>query len=316
MMSILFTPTITSLSKHLSDDEKIVIIIAPFISKSGLESFISELPISIQNFKVITRWRAEDLSSGVSDPEIFPELQKLGADLYINDLIHLKVFITSLNRAYVGSSNITLTGLGLAHTSNIEAGSINRLTRDDWEALFDIINTSRLVDEATYEVAQEYCDMNKKKSTPPPLELPPNTNKKFLVSQLPSVDSPELLFKNYSSIKLDVLEKEDELRTIHDLNLFNIPAGLNQDDFYRLLINGFIANPFIKAIVDHIQELESISFGSLTAWLHNNCQDVPVPYRSEIKELVVILYNWMPLMCKEISVSIPGRHSQVLTWNS
>jgi hypothetical protein len=313
-MSLLFTPTITSLSKHLYDAEQIVIIIAPFISKSGLESFLSELPISKENFKVITRWRAEDLCSGVSDPEIYPVLKKLGAELFLHDHIHLKVFISSLNRAYVGSSNITLTGLGLAQNSNIEAGSINHISRGDWETLFDVINMSRVVDDGTYEIAREYCNVNKMKQKHPPLNLPEAPKNKFLVSQLPSVASPEFLFQSYSSTQNNETNDEDQVRILHDLNLFNIPADLNEKEFFQFLRVSFKANPFTHLIIDQIKESGSLSFGRLTAFVHNKSQDVPLPYRSEVKELVVILYKWIPVMCEEITVSVPGRHSQVLSW--
>ena len=103
----------------LSRAESSVRIAAPFIKIHSLERALSEIPAEVE-VTCVTRWRAEDIASGVCDLEIFDHLQnRKNASLLVHPQLHAK-FFASNNVCLVGSANMTHTALGWRSPSNLE----------------------------------------------------------------------------------------------------------------------------------------------------------------------------------------------------
>ena len=76
----------------------------------------------------------------------------------------------------------------------------------------------------------------------------------------------------------------------------------------------FRATPFVSAFVAHLKSERSLHFGAVNAWIHQQCEDVPLPYRWEIKDNTRIFYNWLAHFFDEITWDRPN-YSQVIYWN-
>jgi len=57
----------------------------------------------------------------------------------------------------------------------------------------------------------------------------------------------------------------------------------------------------------------NLRFGAVNKWIHEKCEDVPLPYRWEIKENTRIFYDWLAHYVPEISWVRP-KYSQVISW--
>ena len=288
-----------------------MLAIVPFVTVEALERLLAEGRASSE-LRVVARWRPEDIRSGVSDLAIYPALANRGIPFYVNSDIHLKLYVFESNTAFCGSANLTARGLGYTHAANLEAGVYVDLHRSDWTRLYNLIAGSRQVDDEIFQRYEDYAGDVRAPTKAVPLPDLLGPPKVFTISSLPAVESPERLAELYFSPGAG--ESAEEIRrAAHDLAVFNIPEGLDPDNFNERLALGFKGSPFVSAFVNLLKEIGSLRFGAVADWLHQHCEDVPLPYRWEIKANTRILYDWLEYFFMEIRWHRP-RHSQVIYW--
>ena len=96
-----------------------IVLVAPFIKTAALEKLLENVPLDVP-IRCVTRWRADEIAAGVSDPEVFGLLaQREDYKLSLVDNLHAKLYIAD-QRCLVGSANVTMPGLGEIPGSNIE----------------------------------------------------------------------------------------------------------------------------------------------------------------------------------------------------
>lgn len=97
-----------------------VVLVAPFIKVPIFRAALAAIPSEVTDVKCITRWSAEEVAAGVSDPEIF---DAAGADgrptLLLCHSLHAKLYVSD-GRCLVGSANLTGKATGKAQPANIE----------------------------------------------------------------------------------------------------------------------------------------------------------------------------------------------------
>lgn len=289
------------------------LLIAPFIQRDALESLLDRF--ETEKLQVITSWTAKSLAAGVSDPEVYQTLKQIRVPLYINEDIHLKLFVFDDDVAFHTSANITSKGLGIAEDCNIEIGCKIQLALNDWLQINTLLENSMAVDDAVYQKARAYTDENKNTAPPlPPLNLPAAGGvHPFSRQSLPQCKSPEELWLFYDSGEL-----ADSPRSacMHDLWLYGIiEAGMSKEEFLERLGDSFRKHPFTVAIVSYLQEYNELRFGSVNNWITQNCSDRPTPSRWELKPATNRLYNWLARFFVEITWSQPNR-SQIMRWTS
>lgn len=302
----------SSLSDFLSDVESELIILCPFIKKSALETVLGELSENIK-LTVVVRWRIEDIVFGSSDLEIYPLLKKLNHKLYINRDIHLKVLVKDKKEIFLGSANITGSGLGLIKNPNIEAVSISDLEEGSLYEIFKILKSSVIVDDELFanisDTVSKYGDiknlleMEKKKMK---RQDEKNMGKKginVVVADFPFCHSPKIFIDNYLNLRYGLPELK------HDMRLFNIPKGESENTLEKKLSLSFLAsnaycwqNQIVK---------DEISFGKYSSLLHDVLMDDPKPFRKRVKELVNNMFNWTRYYSKEYGVK-KLKHTHVL----
>ncbi len=311
---LVWNPVYTALEERIRGGDDLLLLITPFAKLEALQRLRS-FKNRAKRWKVVCRWRIEDLIAGVSDLSVFEYLKSEGCDLYVNNSIHLKLYIFESNLAFTTSGNLTLRGLGYCEPANVESGAMLKLGSDDWIRIYEMINASRRVDEKLYEILCGYVESC---PLPVPLSVPPDmfppASKRFTIGSLPATESPQRLADYYFGGGLSSFSSEEVRRVAHDLSVFRIPDGLQQEAFHRTLRQAFITVPFVVEFVAFLKEHGSLRFGAVNDWIHDQCEDVPLPYRWEIKENTRILYNWLEHFFPEIEWNIPGAHSQVIYW--
>ena len=108
---------------------------------------------------------------------------------------------------------------------------------------------------------------------------------------------------------------EEIRRRTHDLATFGMGPGLVAEDFVKELGEAFRRAPFVIEFVDFLKSTKKARFGSVNDWIYRKCEDVPLPYRWEIKTNTRIFYDWLSHFFPEITWDIPGGYSQVIYWN-
>ncbi len=313
-MALHWTPISKALREQIASSDNLVLAIAPFIHLEALKELVKD-GIFGKELKIVTRWTAHDIISGVSDIYIYPFLKSKNIPLYINDSIHLKLFVFESNKAFHTSGNITARGLGLTDNANIEVGGFVGANSYDWQQIYQIIEGSVLVTDEIYEEAVQYYQNNKdKKVKLPEFQLVKKNQKQFSLSCLPAFENPDLMFDLYSNPSLLTIEGEQPRRCLHDIVKYKVPLGLAKDIFLERLKKGFFEQSFIMSFIEVLKVQHSMRFGGVTDWIHSHCTDVPLPYRWKVKDNVAILYRWLSYFSPEITWDVPGEHSQVIYW--
>jgi len=302
------------LGNYLTDNtRRIHLLIAPFITRAGLQPLLDSID-DLSELEVITRWKEDDISSGASDPEIYPLLKELDIPLYIHQNIHLKLMVFDESQGFHASGNITANGLGFSRPGNVEIGCEVLLTPNDWVQISILENSCIPVTDYMYQRAMEYKERTKpERAVNEPLNFEQPESKPFSWRSLPCTSSPEELWRIYS----EGLANDDPLELAaavgSDIANYDIPRGLAKDDFLSLLGDRFRNHPFIMAFVENLREKGSVHFGGVKAWLQQNCSDKPQPYRRELTTTTRLLYDWLSFFFKEISWNQPNV-SMIVYW--
>lgn len=312
--SLVWSPVYHVLEERIKDGDDIILLIVPFIKLEALKQ-LHWVQTKKVRLKVVCRWRPSDLLAGVSDVDIFPYLKEAGCELYLNPDIHLKLYVFASNNAFNTSANLTIKGLGYSETPNVEIGNLVRLTDGDWEHIYRIIAASRQVDDTVFARYKEFVEQNQ---LPPSDRLPIDlldAPKKFTIGSLPATENPKKLAQFYFKKRNAEWTPEEIRRAIHDLVTFNIPPGLSELDFEQKLSEAFRTTPFVTEFISFLQQKADLRFGEVNNWIHQRCEDVPLPYRWEIKENTRIFYDWLAHHFSQITWDRP-QYSQVIRWRS
>jgi len=310
---IVWSPIGPALEREMEAKHRPLLMIVPFIQKGALGRLLDAAK-DLSKLKVVTRWLPEDVAAGVSDIDIFPLLQKRGVPLYTNDTIHMKMYLFDSNMCLAGSANCTNRGLGYVDEGNLEAGCFCALQQEDWFQVYSVVSGSTRIGQDLYDAYVRYRDENRRQRPALPEFVPPSPmNRDFSISALPATESPDRL----RDLQCGVVRagNEEEVRKwAHDTSIYHLSGQQSPEDFEGSLKVAFRKHPFISRLVSMLKTEGSMRFGAVNSWIHQNCTDVPLPYRWKIKENTRVLYNWLAFFFEEISWDIPGQHSQVLYW--
>lgn len=245
---------------------------------------------------IVVRWEANDLILGSSDLDIYPFLEERGINLYRNPRLHLKAFVDSNQRAFIGSANISQRALNFPETSNhnYELGIIvDQLSVSDRLYFQTIEAESTLItDEIFEELATQITTYKSKTKAEDSFSFDfSELTKNFLISSLPMSYDVETLKKVYFNEA--PLSEIDINCALHDLAIYQIPFGFSETDFISELKSSFFRHPFIQAFLANLNEFGEIYFGSAKEWIHQNCSDSPTPRKWEITSNIQILYRWI-----------------------
>lgn len=315
MSKLVWQPIHVAIDERARSGDRLFWIVAPFVKLDALDWLMRSTKPGA-GLKLLCRWRPADLVAGVSDLDVFDYLKSKGCELYVNHQIHMKLYVFESNAAVSTSANLTLRGLGYADLdqANIEVGSYVELAALDWVNLYRVVRGSRLMTTELYARFQQYVEAN---PSPPPTPAAPDLlgpAKKFTLASLPATDSPDALAHFYVNPTLSHHAAEAVRRAFQDLATFEIPPGLSRAEFDYVLGNAFRSNPFVVEFVAYLRAEESLRFGAVNTWIHEKCEDVPLPYRWEIKSNTHAFYNWLAHFYPEVSWDRP-HHSQVIRWN-
>lgn len=113
-----------------------LVIVSPFIKVGAFDRVVDAVK-SETRITVVTRWRIDEIASGISDLAVFDRCcARTHCQLLVLDSLHAKYYRAG-NVVMIGSANLTLSGMGWADRPNVEI--LHELACDDlwldWEAL-------------------------------------------------------------------------------------------------------------------------------------------------------------------------------------
>jgi hypothetical protein len=230
-----------------------VLLCAPFIKVGVLRTVLSVISDSV-TVRVITRWRAAEVASGVSDLEVFDlVIKRPDTELALLDDLHAKLYLAD-DEGLAGSANLTATALGWAKQSNVELllpvnpsdPDVARLLRrlESAEPATYTIRSAIEAEAATLiavrlDEGQDVSD-----------EMEATRNH----SWLPSCAAPGMLWAIYGNPLTTAVvggTREEGLADLRDLHL---PSDLSQAKFEESVRETLHLMPAFRRIIDHIPQ--------------------------------------------------------------
>ncbi len=290
-------------------------IFVPYIKLNALKALLEECN-GCQ--AIFVRWDTKDLITGASDLEIYPYCKERDIALFRNKRLHLKAFIENYKRCFIGSANISSRALNFPASTNYNyelATVVENLNIED-RLYFSIIEQeSLLITDNIYEQFSSQLPI-KKDEFPDENDFTINLNtpeKDFLISSLPLTYNVDTLYRIYETKEFI---NETELNCVtHDLALYGLPFGLPIETLKERLKSAFFNHPFIKAFLKNIVEQKGIYFGEAKNWVFDNCSNVPLPCRWELRENIQILYQWIVKLGDGMYIVDRPNHSERLYVN-
>lgn len=290
-----------------------ILIFCPYIQVSSLKKI---LPSRNSKLSIVTSWKTLDLLNGISQLELYPFCKSIGAFLYINQRIHLKVICDSYRSAIIGSANITDKGLGIAARSNYECVALHEpLDRTQQIYLRAILQESTLINDEEFKrvksIIDQYKPSFKELEDFEDIDFTKAVNKEFLISALPMSINIDTFYEYYSEkLTSHGFADVDYNCAMHDLALYKIPPGLDRQNFNKRLKKAFFSQPFIQELKKFL--CKERYFGEIKEWVHHTCVDVPVPSRRDLTGNVQVLYRWFSELGKdEFVVDRPGHSERI-----
>ena len=305
--NILGTETFRNLlGESLRSSKKRVIILSAYVKKIGISWLEDQLKGKEIDCTIISRWQKGDLATGSSDLECYTLCKKNNWKFKILNDLHAKVMLIDNKDLFIGSPNLTGSGMSLIPVSNKELG-IKILANDNDKRIID-----GLIEDALLITDEIYIDLKKWKKDLPEIKKPS-------IPDFPA-DLKEKIKENFDKIWVhnfpwsavdDLLNIKDMNENIqHDLELFGLSEhNINKDN----LKNSFENSKIFKWLINQIkkQEKDEIYFGNLSSIIHNSLLDDPKPYRKNIKILQNTLYVYIKmLMYDKVLVDIPYNKSE------
>jgi hypothetical protein len=247
-----------SLLKLAASSPKAVLLAAPFVKRSVVESIVSRFDTALTTFDLITRWRPDEIQAGVSDVDVYEVVAGLGGSVYLLDNLHAKYYRFG-QRCLLGSANLTRAGMGFATDSNLEI--LVETEFDASSAVFEaeLFTQSTHVDEATYEAFKDLQALLRTALVDD--------------SQTPKLDLVHYLSRNPAELweaYLDVDMSGENVTARSDqqfLDLIGIPPGVTcQKTFNQVVRVALSANSVVRRWNVGLSE-EPQRFGSLTRLL-------------------------------------------------
>ncbi len=102
--------------------DKTLVIFSAFIKSNAIKWLAGLVPSSC-DVTIIGRWQPNDLLTKSSDLEVYKLCKEKEWKFGILSNLHSKIFLFGSNKVLIGSANLTVSGLSLAGTGNLEMGT-------------------------------------------------------------------------------------------------------------------------------------------------------------------------------------------------
>ncbi len=247
-----------ALIELLSSAVEPVFFIAPFIKRDAMGQLLDAIPEEIP-VTCVTRWRPDEVASGVSDLEVFDLIRaRKAGSLLLQPHLHAKLYRVGEHRL-LGSANISGRALGWHEPANLEIlvpfdGPNEELDRFEQHLFSTVMPANAQVRDAVALAAAAIA------ATMPRPTWNPTVSAVTVLSSsywLPTCPRPDLLFRVYTGSIGEMLLANSRVLGENDLAFLEPPPGLSDQNFHA----------FVGAMlrqVRWIQDLDQLTILGLT----------------------------------------------------
>ena len=232
-----------------SESRRELLLVAPFIKASVLDRLLKDKNEGV-SLSVVTRWKPQEISAGVSDLEVFDLVRQNQGQLFLRQDLHAKYYRGD-DRILVGSANVTGAALGWSDSSNLELlvmvpsteGELSDFERMLWSG-------SVVVDDSIHDImrkAAEQC-VGQPILEPEPAWDELKDAARDLEGWVPVLRSPPDLYRAYAKDGLAELSSSSLAAARCDLAVLQPPSDLSENAFREVIAAMLVTFPVIQMV--------------------------------------------------------------------
>ena len=225
-----------------------VVLCAPFMQAKVVETLLSVVADDVM-VRLVTRWRAVEVASGVSDLGTFEVANRRARTelLLLNDL-HAKLFVAD-ERCLVGSANLTGAALGWSEFSNVELLVSVPVQNEDVVVLLRQLEAAPPATLAKRsEIEREAAALETGTWT----EGGPVTVQNRSRGWLPRCAAPDRLFDIYQNSDTPRVAAETRHDGLADIKDLGIQPGLSRERFLEAVAAALRRVPSFGRILEEV----------------------------------------------------------------
>jgi hypothetical protein len=237
-----------SISKEAKEE---LLLVAPFIKYETLRLILDQIDDQTK-VRCVTRWRLDEIAVGVSDIEVWNLFRNWSTRrLYLRYDLHAKLYRAD-KTCLIGSANLTMAALGWSAKPNYELLVVSDFTDQIREFEAKLFASAIEVDDDLYKYTHSAVESAPKRV----VEKVENVVEQKNIDTacwLPSLRTPEKLFVAYQG-RYDELTRVAKSASSVDLIPFNVPYGLEEDQFNHYIGLSLLQMPLINRIDNFVKE--------------------------------------------------------------
>jgi phosphatidylserine/phosphatidylglycerophosphate/cardiolipin synthase-like enzyme len=282
-----FTKELTSCIANTSSE---LVICSAFVKEKAITHLLKNISSDVA-VTIVARWAKQDLTFGASDLGVYTWCQNNGYRFGVNSSLHAKLYLVDQSLIFLGSANLTHRGLSISGKGNVEIGTRMDPSATDIQKFKSFVNNEVVwVDDDIFNRLEAEVnlskDINKESKN---LDWSKDINEMFK-RKVSHLWVSELLFTSPKRLQNPNFESPE---IVHDFELLNLTIdNFNEDS----LKQAFLETRMYRWLRDTIGVDNEVRFGWLTKQLHSALLDDSTPYRSDVKEFIVTIFEWFKFM--------------------
>ena len=297
------------LGEALKEAKKSVVVLSAYVKSVGIKWLQEQLQGKDLKCTIITRWTKGDLAQGSSDLECYDLAKEKNWNFKILNDLHAKVMLIDDEILFLGSPNLTGSGMSLIPVSNKEIGIKTKALDKDLQVINQLSEEAALVNDQIIEELKAWQE------TLPKIEKPKIPDFPTMVKESLKEKFNKLWVHNFAWTDIRFLLKNYDKKDtdiVHDLELFGA-VNTSPSEREKEIKENFLKSKIFNWLIARLKKSENqeIYFGSLSSIIHDSLLDDPKPYRQDVKKLQGNLYNYIKYFkLSNIQIDIPKTRSE------
>lgn len=295
-MAILFSNEILNSVKNelrLASDS--VQIITAYCKEASLQYLDECINQNVKHKRLLVRFKMDDILKGSTDFSVVESALKNGWEVFVRFDLHAKTYIVDNKRGFIGSANVTNSGLSIGKSGNMEMAALVAMEPEDLEKISNLFNGAiRVSDELIKSMKKQLDAVDRTQNGESH-----NWDKTIMTLFNPRV---ETLFSYEMPEDFELISGEyfSFLDEVYTGDREKLKMSLRWSNAYLWLIETLRANN------------GCIYFGELSAKLHDALVTDPKPYRREVKQMLAnLLLLVETLEMEEIEIDRPNYSQRI-----
>lgn len=271
-------------------------VISAYVTEPAVHWILRHVPHRVA-LSLVCRLTPDDVRCGSTSLAALEIAVKNNWEVFCLHSLHAKIYCVDEDDLYVGSANLTTSGLKVSGYGNLEAMVKAEPSKENIDFIYSIFSSATRIDMDTIRRIKAYLGQVKD-------------------GHLPAIEWPENVIPSTDGLWVDdflwsdpLVDNSNESDIDHDLAILKLD-DLNSSDLKLRLLT----SRCIKWISAHLKSSpgNELYFGEIAKILHSELSDDPAPYRKDVKRLVQNLLGYIQLYLSDIiEVSRPNYSQRV-----